>query len=272
MTKEMAKEVTKNEYVPFLSEIKEVIKHTDIEYTFRMTYEGDVKPGQFFEVSIPKYGEAPISVSGIKDGLIDLTIRRVGKVTNEVFEHYEGDKLFLRGPYGNGFDVEEYKDKELVVVAGGTGVSPVRGVIQYFADHDNQRKDMTIIAGFKSDKDILFKKDFEYWRQKMNVILTLDAGTETKEHKIGLVTQYIPDLKLADVEKAVAIVVGPPAMMRFSVKALLERGFKEENIWISQERKMCCGIGKCGHCRIGDKYVCLDGPVFNYTQGKNLVD
>jgi anaerobic sulfite reductase subunit B len=98
-----------NEYMPYLSEIKEVIKHTDIEYTFRITYEGAVKPGQFFEVSIPKYGEAPISVSGINNGIIDLTIRRVGKVTNEVFERYVGDKLFLRGPYGNGFDVENYK-------------------------------------------------------------------------------------------------------------------------------------------------------------------
>jgi anaerobic sulfite reductase subunit B len=262
----------RNEYVPFLSEIVEVIKHTDIEYTFRMTYEGDVLPGQFFEVSIPKYGEAPISVSGISEGLVDLTIRRVGKVTNEVFEKYVGDKLFLRGPYGNGFDVNLYKGKELVVVAGGTGVSPVRGVISYFADHEDERKSMSIITGFKSVNDILFKKDFEYWKKKMNVILTLDAGEETPDHKIGLVTKYIPELEVADVSAAVAVVVGPPAMMRFSVQALLAKGFKEENIWISQERKMCCGLGKCGHCRIGDKYVCLDGPVFNYTEGKNLID
>ena len=123
----------KNEYVPFLSEITEVIRHTDIEYTFRMTYDGDVKPGQFFEVSIPKYGEAPIYVSGIGDGTVDLTIRRVGKVTDEVFERYVGDKLFLRGPYGNGFDIELYKGKELVVIAGGTGLSPVRGVADYLS-------------------------------------------------------------------------------------------------------------------------------------------
>ena len=101
-----------NEYIPFISEIKEVIKHTDIEYTFRMAYKGDVKPGQFFEVSLPKFGEAPISVSGISEDTIDLTIRRVGKVTNEIFTNYVGDKLFLRGPYGNGFDVNDYKGKE----------------------------------------------------------------------------------------------------------------------------------------------------------------
>ncbi|WP_099469375.1 anaerobic sulfite reductase subunit AsrB [Konateibacter massiliensis] len=264
--------MSKNEYIPFLSEIVEVIKHTDIEYTFRMTYEGEVKPGQFFEVSIPKYGEAPISVSGIEEGIVDLTIRRVGKVTNEIFEQYVGDKLFLRGPYGNGFDVNLYKGNEIVVVAGGTGVSPVRGVIDYFAKNTAERKDMTIITGFKSEEDILFRKDFELWREKMNVTLTLDSGEETKLHKIGLVTKYIPELKLSDVKKAVAIVVGPPAMMHFSVKGLLEIGFEEENIWISQERKMCCGIGKCGHCKIGNQYVCLDGPVFNYVQGKELVD
>ncbi len=264
--------MVRNDYIPFSSEILEVIKHTDIEYTFRMAFRGDVKPGQFFEVSIPKYGEAPISVSGIGDGFVDLTIRRVGKVTNEVFEHYVGDRLLMRGPYGNGFDLENYKGKELIIIAGGTGVSPVRGVISYFAEHADERKDMTLIAGFKSVKDLLFKDDFPYWREKMNVILTLDSGEETTEHKIGLVTKYIPDLKLQDVSKAVAIVVGPPAMMRFSVKGLLERGFREENIWISHERKMCCGLGKCGHCKVNDTYICLDGPVFNYTKGKTLID
>lgn len=109
-----------NNYLPFSSEIKEIIKHTDIEYTFRMSYKGDVKPGQFFEVSIPKYGESPISVSGIGENTVDLTIRKVGKVANEVFEHYVGDRFLMRGPYGNGFDVELYKGSELVVIAGGT--------------------------------------------------------------------------------------------------------------------------------------------------------
>lgn len=261
-----------NEYIPFLSEIVEVIKHTDIEYTFRMSYEGNVKPGQFFEVSIPKYGEAPISVSGIGNGTVDLTIRRVGKVTNEIFEQYAGDKLFLRGPYGNGFDIDLYKEKEIVIIAGGTGVSPVRGVIDYFADHEEERKGLTLIAGFKSASDILFKNDFIKWKNNMNLILTLDSGEETEEHKIGLVTKYIPDLQLSDIKAAVAVVVGPPAMMRFSVEGLLAKGFLEENIWISQERKMCCGLGKCGHCKIGNKYVCLDGPVLNYIEGRMLID
>ena len=170
-----------NEYTPFISKILNVKKHTDIEYTFRMEFKGDVKPGQFFEVSLPEFGEAPISVSGIGEDYVELTIRRVGVVTNEIFEKYEGDKLFLRGPYGNGFDVNNYKGKEVIVV-------------------------------------------------------------------------------------------GPPMMTKFTVLEFLKRGIKEENIWISQERKMCCGLGKCGHWKIDDTYICLAGPVFNYTKGKLLID
>ena len=261
-----------NHYIPQLSTIKEVIKHTDLEYTFRMTFEGEVKPGQFFEISIPKYGEAPISVSGIGDGLVDFTIRRVGKVTNEIFENYVGDKLFIRGPYGNGFDVENYKGRELVVVAGGTGLSPVRGVVNYFADHNEEVKSMTLIAGFKSPKDVLFKGDFEYWKEKMNVIKTVDTAPEGYDGPVGMVTKYIPELKFEDIRNTAFICVGPPIMIKFTLAEILKLGVPEENIWISHERKMCCGIGKCGHCKIGSTYVCLDGPVFNYVEGKNLID
>lgn len=261
-----------NEYTPFATEVLAVRKHTDIEYTFRLSYRGDVRPGQFFEVSIPKYGEAPISVSGIGPDYVELTIRRVGKVTNEIFEHYAGDTLFIRGPYGNGFEVEQYRGKELVIIAGGTGVSPVRGVIDYFADHPEEAKAVTLISGFKNPDQILFRDDFKRWEKNLNLILTVDGAEEGYSGKVGLVTQYIPELQMADITKAEAIVVGPPPMMRFSVAGLLKEGFQEENIWISHERKMCCGIGKCGHCKIGDTYVCLDGPVFNYTKGRELID
>ena len=125
--------MSSNPYVPFPSKIKEIIRHTEKEYTFRMSFTGEVKPGQFFEVSVPKYGEAPISVSGIGEDFVDLTIRKVGRVTGEVFEKREGRTLLLRGPYGNGFDTSLYEDGEVIVIAGGTGVSPVRGVIDALA-------------------------------------------------------------------------------------------------------------------------------------------
>lgn len=260
-----------NEYIPFLSQIKSVQKHTEIEYTFRMSYVGDVQPGQFFEVSIPKFGEAPISVSGIGEDYVELTIRKVGKVTNEIFENQAGQSLFMRGPYGNGFTLDTYKGKELIIVAGGTGVSPVKGVIDYFGEHGDEVKSLSVIAGFKSPKDILFKDSIKRWEQQMNLIITVDQADEPG-YRTGLVTAYIPDLPIKNLEDAAAIVVGPPVMMKFSVAELLKRGLKEEQIWISQERKMCCGMGKCGHCKMDDTYICLDGPVFNYIKGKKLFD
>ena len=261
-----------NAYMPFLSQIQKVIRHTDIEYTFRMHYVGEVKPGQFFEVSVPKYGEAPISVSGIGEDYVDLTIRKVGKVTNEIFENQEGKSLFMRGPYGNGFLPENYRGKELVVVAGGTGVSPVKGIIDYFGNHPEEVKSRTVIAGFKSPKDVLFKEDIKRWEdQKMNLTITVDAAEEPGWN-VGLVTKYIPDITFENKENAAVIVVGPPVMMKFAVAEFKKLDIEDRQIWISQERKMCCGLGKCGHCRMGDTYICLDGPVFNYTEGKKLLD
>lgn len=262
----------KNEYIPQLSTIKEVIKHTELEYTFRMDFDGKVKPGQFFEISIPKYGEAPISVSGIGEGTVDFTIRRVGKVTNEIFENYVGDSFFIRGPYGNGFELKDYKGKELVVIAGGTGLSPVRGVVDYFAHYPEEAVSTTLIAGFKSPGDVLFKDDFDFWEKQIKVIKTVDVAPEGYTEPVGMVTKYIPDLKFKDINNTAFICVGPPVMIKFSVMEILKLGVAESNIWISNERKMCCGLGKCGHCKIGSTYICLDGPVFNYADGKNLID
>ena len=263
--------ICSNPYVPFPSEIMEIIRHTEKEYTFRMRFTGEVKPGQFFEVSVPRYGEAPISVSGIGEDFVDLTIRKVGRVTGEVFEKGEGRTLLLRGPYGNGFDTSLYEDGEVMVIAGGTGVSPVRGVIDALAGTKNPR-DKHVIVGFRSPSDILFRDDLRRWDETLDLILTVDGAPEGYEGRIGLVTKYIPEVKIRDIANAKAVVVGPPPMMRFSVSGLLEKGFAEENIWVSQERKMCCGLGKCGHCRIGETYVCLDGPVFKYTESKNMLD
>ena len=222
----------KNEYAPVPSKLQDIIKHTSQEWTFRFTYVGDVKPGQFFQISIPKVGECPISVSGIGPDYVDLTLRAVGKVTDYLFENYKaGDSLFLRGPYGNGFDVHEFEGGELIIVVGGTAVSPVRGVVQYLCE-----------------------------------------TPEGYDGKVGLVTKYIPDIPIRDISKCKAIVVGPPPMIKFSMIELVKRGLSEDNVWISDSRRMSCGIGKCGHCRINDKYVCIDGPVFKFSEHKTLID
>ena len=264
-----------NNYIPFPTKIEKVIRHTKTEYTFRMHFdhaEERVRPGQFFEISMPKYGEAPISVSGIGADTIDFTIRKVGVVTNEVFERYEGQELLIRGPYGNGFVFDDYDGSELIVVAGGTGVSPVRGVIDHYAHHPEKVESLSAVVGFKSPDDILFRDDLAYWKDRIDLRMTLDSAKGQPGYREGFVTAVVPELTPKDLANTKAIVVGPPPMMRFTVAGLLKLGLPEENIWLSQERKMCCGLGKCGHCKIGNVYVCLDGPVFPYLKSKTMVD
>ncbi|MCL2851466.1 MAG: anaerobic sulfite reductase subunit AsrB [Defluviitaleaceae bacterium] len=262
----------RNEYIPSAYEIKDVVKQTDAEYTFRVAYSADVKPGQFFEVSIPKFGESPISISEIGPDYIDLTIRKVGRVTSEIFTYTGGDKLFMRGPYGNGFDLDVFKGKELIVAAGGTGVSPVKPVIDYFAANPGEVTSCKVLLGYKSQQDILFKNSLANWTSSLDVSLTLDRAEEGYGGRVGFVSALVPGLDIANPPEAQVIVVGPPAMITSTAKEFLNRGIAISNIWISLERRMCCGIGKCGHCRINDQYVCLDGPVFNYEKGVNLVD
>lgn len=129
-----------------------------------------------------------------------------------------------------------------------------------------------MVCGFKSPDDILFKNDFKLWKDKINTILTVDNGNKNYNGKVGLITEYIKNIEIENIEEANVIVVGPPMMLKFSLQEFLRKGIKEENIWVSYERKMCCGIEKCGHYKIDDTYVCLDGPVFNYTKAMKLVD
>lgn len=261
-----------NMYLPEASRIIDIKKHTDIDYTFRMEFSGEVRPGQFFEVSIPKYGEAPISVCEIGKDYVDLTIRRVGRVTDIIHSFFKGDRLFMRGPYGNGFDVNLYKHRELVVAAGGTGTASVKGIIDYFAYNRDEVTNLNVIVGFKSPEDILFRDNIEKWSKNANVILTVDRAGEDYHGNVGLVTKYIEDLPVENLKQAQVIVVGPPMMMKFTIEEFLKKGISEENIWVSYERKMCCGLGKCGHCRMNDTYICLEGPVFNYVKAKHMVD
>jgi len=258
-----------NPYVPFKLPIINVTEETDIDYTFR--FKSDINPqnGQFLEISIPGVGEAPISISDFGDGYLDMTIRRVGKLTDEVFELKEGD---ARGPYGNGFSLEDYKGKDLIIVAGGTGLAPVKSIVNYFYEHIEELKSFKLIIGFKSPKDILFNEEIEKWKNKIDVILTVDNGDEDWKGNTGLITKYIPKINEKDYNQTEVIIVGPPIMMKFASLEFLNNNFPEEKIWVSFERKMSCGIGKCGHCKIDETYVCLEGPVFNYTKAKNLID
>ncbi|MDO5018624.1 MAG: anaerobic sulfite reductase subunit AsrB [Lagierella massiliensis] len=259
---------------PLAYKIINIEKHTDIEWTFRIEYDKKMLPGQFLELSIPRTGEAPISVSGIGEGFVDLTIRNVGLVTNEIFKKEVGDNIFARGPYGNGWPIDKLKGKHVVIVAGGTGLSPVRGLIEYIRNNSNEFKDLHLIAGFKNHNSVLFKNDLKIWSKAENFKTTYSLDTEEYEgFKKGMVTEFIKDIPFKNFEDNYAcLMVGPPVMLRFTALAFLKEGVEEEKIWTSFERRMSCGVGKCGHCRINDTYVCTDGPVFNYTKAKELLD
>lgn len=261
-----------NPYLPKAYEILDIRKETDIDYTFKVAFDGDLIGGQFMEISIPGVGEAPISICGFDEKSLEMTIRKVGRLTDKVFDLEIGDALFMRGPYGNGFDTGFFKGRDVAFIAGGTGLAPVRKTIDYFVENPEETENLEILVGFKSPGDRLFNDDVERWSKTTHTTVTVDKGDETWKGETGLITTHIDKLDLSKVEHKVAVVVGPPIMMKFTTLELIKKGFKEENIWVSFERKMSCGIGKCGHCKIDETYVCLEGPVFNYTKAKELID
>ncbi|MGR5062638.1 anaerobic sulfite reductase subunit AsrB [Photobacterium sp. DNB22_13_2] len=265
-------ETAENKLLPKAYEILAIEKHTQLEWTFRVAKDFDAHFGQFVEVSLPLAGEAPISVSDYGEDYVDLLIRKVGKVTDQLFALHPGDKVWMRGVHGNGYPMSEYDQKQVVVIAGGTGVAPVKGLLSHFCRHPKAIKQLDMILGFKNRDAVLFQQDLNLWRQQQNLIVTLDEGEPDEEFCVGRVTDYIDQLDFSRPEAIQAIVVGPPIMIKFVVLALLERGLSKEQIWVDYERRMACAVGKCGHCRIGDKYVCLDGPVFRFDQAQHMID
>ena len=263
-----------NYVLPKSYEILDIKKHTKTEWTFKVAFDKEVKPGQFLQVSLAKIGEAPISVSGMGEGFVEMTIRNVGEVTSKLFESTPGDSIFLRGPYGNGWPIEKLKGKNVVVVAGGTGVSPVKGLIEHIKENPNEFENLHLILGFKNHDSVLFKENLDDWKNQEKISAVYSLDNEEKEgFKKGMVTAFIPDLPIKSFEDNYAVVmVGPPIMMKFTSLALIKEGVTEDKIWTSFERKMSCAVGKCGHCRINETYVCLDGPVFPYTIAKDLLD
>lgn len=266
--------MAENPVRPRAARILGVFPQTETEWTFRVENSAPVRHGQFMQVSIPRVGEAPISISGFGDGYADFTIRKVGKVTDALFALKKGDTIFLRGCYGNGWPTERFQGKNLLVIAGGTGVSPVKSLIDMLCGNPQYAKEVYLILGFKNSHSVLFRENLEKWRSAphFHPFFTLD-NEDCPGWRKGLVTGFIKEVPFASFAgNYECVVVGPPVMMKFAGMELLMNGVPEEKIWMSFERKMSCAIGKCGHCRIDETYVCLDGPVFNYTVGRKLVD
>lgn len=264
-------------YVPRLVEIvgKEKLTEQDTYYLLRFLDGAELThdPGQFVQVSVFGVGEAPISVSSspTRHGSFDICVRSVGDVTEAMRRLSVGDVLGIRGPYGRGFSVDSMRGHDLLFVAGGLGIVPMRALIQNVLDERQDFGRVTILYGARTPRDILFRDEVASWgdRGDVDLRLTVDGGDESWNGDVGVVTKALRTLKLSP-RHTVSIVVGPPVMFKFVVWELLNKGCYENNIFLSLERRMKCGVGKCGHCQLNSVYVCREGPVFTYTELKKL--
>jgi NAD(P)H-flavin reductase len=227
------------------------------------------RPGQFAMLSVLGAGEAPFSISSTpsRPGLLEFCIRRAGTVTNALFRLKENSLLGLRGPYGNGFPVDDIKGKDIVIVVGGLGAAPLRSVLLYCLDNRDQFGSVSVLYGAKRPAEMIFREEYFSLKERgdLDCHLTVDADdTGEWTERIGVVTKLFPYLKKVDPENTYALVCGPPVMYKFVIKELLKLNIPKHQILMTLERRMKCGVGKCGHCAIDYIYTCLDGPVFTY--------
>jgi NAD(P)H-flavin reductase len=226
-------------------------------------------PGQFVEVSIPGIGEAPISISSspTHSGSFQLVVRNAGNVTRAIHSLKPGDKVGIRGPFGTHFPVDSLmKGKDIIFICGGLGLVPVRSAINYVLDNREDYGDVRILFGARTPADRLFIDEVVEWTSKENVnyMETVDRGDEQWTGNVGVITTLMTDMML-DPVKTIAIICGPPVMYKFAILSLNNMGMADQNIYMSLERNMKCGVGKCGHCQINQLYVCQDGPVFRWA-------
>jgi len=268
-----------NPYAIIKTKVLQVITETPAIKTLRLKPEipFSFNTGQFIELTVPGVGEAPLTPSSdpAKHDEIEVTIMRVGRVTEKIHQLKKSDTVGIRGPFGSGYPIELFKGKEVIVVGGGCGFAPVRSLMYSLFAMSSELKKLLFRGGCKTPQDFLFKEELIGWtKQKgLDVRLTVDKIEKRGDWKynVGLVTTILDDLKV-DKKQALAIICGPPIMMKFCTKKLLELGFNEKHLYLSMEKNMSCGIGKCGHCRIGTYYACKDGPVFRYDTIKNNED
>jgi sulfite reductase subunit B len=266
-----------NPYSPIATEVVELIDETPMIKTLKLRPEEPMPfaAGQFVELTVPGLGEAPFTPSSrpsVTD-IMSLTIMKVGKVTSEVHLLKKGDTVGLRGPLGTGYPIDDFKGREILVVGGGCGFAPLRSLMYSLLERSGEFKKLSFRGGCKSVKELLYHQELEEWarREDLDVRLTVDEGDASWKGPVGVVTKILDDVAL-DYRQAVAIVCGPPIMMKFVTRKLEEMGYQDRNIYLSMEKNMSCGIGKCGHCRIGTYYVCQDGPVFSYEKIKGFWD
>jgi sulfhydrogenase subunit gamma (sulfur reductase) len=229
------------------------------------------RAGQFGLYSVAGYGEAVLCIasSPTRDGYIECSVKRAGKVTTALHELNEGAMVGFRGPYGNHFPIDEMEGHPIVFVAGGIGLAPVRSVIWNVLDQRDRFGDITIVYGARSVSDLVYKRELEAWqaRDDVTTVCAVDPGGETDDWDgaVGFVPTVLKEAA-PQADEAFAVMCGPPIMIRFTLPVLLELGFPKERVYTTLENRMKCGVGKCGRCNVGSLYVCKDGPVFTAAQ------
>jgi len=232
------------------------------------------RPGQFVEVSALGVGEAPISISSSpsrSNGHFELCVRKVGDVTSALHRLRPGDRVGIRGPYGRGFPVEKFRGKDLLFAPGGLGLAPLRSLINQVLDERALFGRVIILYGARNPSELLFKDELKQWgeRDDVELHLTVDRADDNWMGHVGVITTLFKDISVYP-RNTVAVTCGPPVMYRFVLMELLGKGISEGNIYLSLERRMKCGVGKCGHCQINHIYACQSGPVFPYAEIKGL--
>ena len=261
----------RNPYLPTKTRLEEVVTETGTIKTFVLRPEKPMEflAGQFVELTVPGKGEAPFTPSSApsrKDSM-ELTVMKAGRATSALHELAAGATLGLRGPYGNAYPLDEYAGKDILLLGGGVGLAPLRSLLLALLDERERFGRIILCYGARTPSDLIYKEQVRKWSGNgaMEVHLTVDAADEQWHGKVGVVTTALDDVGI-DMAKTIGVVCGPPIMMKFGTLALMKKGLTPGTIYLSMERNMSCGIGKCGHCRVGPYYVCKDGPVFKYEQ------
>jgi NAD(P)H-flavin reductase len=258
-------------YLPHLATITGIRQETPDTATFalRLDEPGVARrfsytPGQFVQVSVFGVGECPISIASnpLKGGGLELCIRAVGRVTRAIHSLEVGQKIGIRGPFGNGFPIERIKRRDVLIIAGGIGIAPLRGLIGLILQRRKEFGKLEILYGARDPGQLCFRGEYRGWRgTRTQLYLTVDKAHEGWKGKVGLVPEILREIGPSPQGK-VAITCGPPVMIRLVLDELFRMGYKGEQVLMTLELKMKCGVGKCGRCNIGPRFVCMDGPVF----------
>ncbi len=266
-----------NIYKPIRAKLLEVITESPTIKTFIMEPEQDFsfKTGEFIELTVDGIGEAPFtpSSSPLETKQIEVTVMKTGYVTEYLHNMKAGETLGIRGPFGRGYPIEKFYDKEVLILGGGCGFAPIRSLLYSLVAISDRLRKVTLCYGSKTPDECIYKPYVDQLRNtpKFEVLRTVDEPNETWSETVGVATVLLDKIKV-DIKNSVAVVCGPPIMMKFGTYKLLEMGYPEHNIYLSMEKNMSCGFGKCGHCMMGKYFVCKEGPVFTYDEIKDQPD